>query len=186
MGNERKRLQTSLNSEVERMLNQQVQLEDQSSQYYLSFASWCEREGYVKAAEFLYEHAEEERQHMLKFFKYINAVGGHALAAEITAVPHEFDSLRQVFELVLEHEVKVTKAINEIVDCCFQSKDFSTFQFLQWFVAEQREEEETARTILDAFDLIGEDSPQGLWLIDQEIGRIGAEGVDSDMGDINQ
>ncbi|AZQ62987.1 ferritin [Flammeovirga pectinis] len=180
MGIAKKRLQSSLNSEVEKMLNEQVQLEDQSSQFYLSFASWCETEGYVKSAEFLYDHAEEERTHMLKFFKYINAVGGHALAAEITAVPHEFKSLRHVFEQVLEHEIKVTKAINEIVDCCFQQKDFSTFQFLQWFVAEQREEEETARTILDAFDLIGEDSPQGLWLIDQEIGRIGTEGVDSD------
>lgn len=179
MGIAKKRLQTSLDGEVEKMLNQQVQLEDQSSQFYLSFASWCEREGYVKAAEFLYDHAEEERQHMLKFFKYINAVGGHAIAAEITQVPHEFESLRHIFEQVLEHEVKVTKAINEIVDCCFQTKDFSTFQFLQWFVAEQREEEETARTILDAFDLIGEDSPQGLWLIDQEIGRIGGELIDT-------
>ncbi|GAA4821150.1 ferritin [Algivirga pacifica] len=170
--NQVKRLKTSLTPEVEEMLNKQVLMEDASSQFYLSCASWCEKEGYQHAAEFLYAHSEEERTHMLKFFRYINNVGGHALAPDITGVRHTFSSLREIFELVLEHEVKVTKAINELVDFCFQNKDWGTFQFLQWFVEEQREEEDTARRVIDIFDIIGENSPQGLWLIDQEIGKM--------------
>lgn len=170
--NQVKRLKTSLLPEVEELLNKQIQMEDQSSQFYLSCASWCEKEGFQHSADFLYAHAEEERSHMLKFFRYINTVGGHALAAEIPAPQYAFSSLREVFEQALEHEVAVTKAINGLLDFCFQSKDWGTFQFLQWFVAEQREEEDLSRRVIDVFDIIGESSPQGLWLIDQEIGKL--------------
>ncbi|MEH0156075.1 ferritin [Limibacter armeniacum] len=175
-----KRLKTSLAKEVEEMLNNQVKMEDESSQFYLSCASWCEKEGFQQSANFLYGHAEEERGHMLKIFKYINTVGGHALAADIPPVRHSFNSLREIFENVLEHEVKVTKSINELVDYCFQHKDWGTFQFLQWFVEEQREEEDLARRVIDVFDIIGEDSPQGMWLIDQEIGRLGSADGESE------
>ncbi|PWJ40230.1 ferritin [Sediminitomix flava] len=166
------RLKSSLSNLVEESLNKQVELEDLSSQFYLSCASWCEIQGYQNAAKFLYEHAEEERMHMLKIFKYINAVGGHALAAEIKDIQTSFSSLREIFDQLLEHEIKVTKSINHLVDLCFQEKDWGTFQFLEWFVAEQREEEETARRIIEVFELIGEDHPQGKWLIDQELGKM--------------
>ena len=79
--------------------------------------------------------------------------------------------MREVFEDILNHEISVTKAINEIVDHCFQIKDFTTFHFLQWFVTEQREEETLARRAVELFDLIGEDGV-GLWTIDNEIGKL--------------
>jgi len=161
----------SLTLETENLLNNQVAKEDFSSAYYLSMASWCDKSGYANAAEFLYRHAEEERQHMLKFFHYINGAGGHALQAELTGIQHDFKNLREVFELVLAHEISVTKSINEIVDHCFAIKDFTTFQFLQWFVTEQREEETIARRPLEIFDIIGEDGV-GLWTIDQELGKL--------------
>ena len=108
---------------------------------------------------------------MLKLFSYVNDAGGHALQPEITGIKHEFASLREVFELILEHEIQVTKSINEIVDHCFNIKDFTTFQFLQWFVTEQREEETMARRALELFEIIGEEGV-GLWTIDQEIGKL--------------
>ena len=163
---------TSLISEVEEKLNAQVKMEGVSSQFYLAAASWCEREGYEKAANFLYGHSEEERMHMLKLIKYINVSGGYALAPEIVGLKYEFGTLRQVFEEVLEHEIKVTNSINDLVDFSFKVKDYASFQFLQWYVAEQREEEELARRVIEIFDIIGEEG-QGLWFIDQEIGKLG-------------
>jgi ferritin len=71
----------------------------------------------------------------------------------------------------LSHELEVTKSINHIVDHCFKSKDFATFNVLQWYVSEQREEETMARRAVEIFDLIGEDGV-GLWMIDQEIGKL--------------
>jgi len=167
----------SLTKETEALLNKQIVMEGTSSAHYLSMASWCDTEGYAKSADFLYKHSEEERAHMLKLFSYINNAGGHALQPEITDIPHKFKNLREVFELILEHEIEVTLSINRIVDHCFKQKDYATFNFLQWYVTEQREEETIARRAVELFDIIGEEG-LGLWTIDQEIGKLdqGAHG----------
>jgi ferritin len=161
----------SLTVETEDLLNRQVGLEGQSSSYYLSMASWCEKTGYANSAQFLYRHSEEERMHMIKLFHYVNDAGGHAKQPDITDIRHDFDSLREIFELILQHEIFVTKSINELVDHCFTIKDFTTFHFLQWYVTEQREEETLARRALELFDIIGEDGV-GLWTIDGEIANL--------------
>ncbi len=166
----------SLNKDVEDLLNEQIRMEGQSSAYYLSMASWCETQGYENSAQFLYQHSEEERGHMLKLFKYVNEAGGHALQPEVTDIKHSFKSLREVFEAILEHEISVTKSIHEIVDKCLNSKDYTTFNFLQWFVVEQREEETIARRALEIFEIIGEEGI-GLWNIDIEIGKLHAPGA---------
>lgn len=162
----------SLLEETENLLNEQVKLEAVSSYIYLSMASWCEIKGYEHSSAFLYDHADEERMHMMKIFRYVNEAGGHSLVPEITRVPTDFKSLRAIFEQVLEHEIVVTKSIHSLVDHCFDIKDFTTYQFLQWYVTEQREEETLARRILELFDIIGEEG-MGLWTIDQEIGKLG-------------
>jgi ferritin len=108
---------------------------------------------------------------MLKLFHYINDAGGHALQPEISGIRQVFNTLREVFELILEHEIAVTRSINNLVDHCFTSKDFATFSFLQWYVTEQREEETLARRAVELFDIIGEDGV-GLWTIEQEIGKL--------------
>ena len=164
-------LKTSLIQEVEAKLNAQIKMECASSQFYLACASWLDKEGYENAARFMYGQSEEERMHMMKLIKYVNSSGGHAIIPEITDVQNEFDSMRHVFELLLEHEVAVSRSIHNIVDLCMQTRDYGTFQFLQWYVMEQREEEELARRVLDIFKLIGEEG-QGLWLIEQEIGKL--------------
>ncbi len=158
----------SLLEETEQKLNQQIQMEGLSSFYYLAMGSWAETQGYLGASEFLYDHSQEERQHMMKIMKYVNEAGGYAKAPEIKNIRHEYESLRGVFDSILEHEIAVTRAINNLSEHCFSVKDFATFNFLQWFVNEQREEESVARRILEFFDIIGEEG-QGLWLIDGEI-----------------
>ena len=163
----------SITEETEALLNKQIVMEGKSSAAYLSMASWCDTHGFEVSAAFLYKHSEEERMHMLKLFQYINAAGGHALQPEISGLKHKFTSLREVFEHVLMHELEVTKSINSIVDHCFQIKDFATFNFLQWYVTEQREEETLARRAVELFDLIGEEGV-GLFMIDQEIGKLEA------------
>ncbi|WP_291721067.1 ferritin [Bernardetia sp.] len=164
-------MKTSITQEMQNLINKQIQLEARSSWAYLAAASWCDKEGYVNSAKYLYNHAEEERMHMMKFFDYLNNAGGHALAPEITDLRYNFDKLREVFETALKHEIKVTLAINDLVDACLKAKDFATFQFLQWFVNEQREEEVISRRAVELFDIIGEEG-QGIWLIDQAIGNL--------------
>jgi len=153
---------------VETALNEQIALEASSSQYYLAMASWAETQGLEGVAAFLYTHADEERQHMLKLIKYVNERGGQALIPALKAQPQKFKSVQFVFEEVLKHEVLVSNEINALVEVCLKEKDYTTHNFLQWYVSEQIEEEALARYILDKINLIGDDKG-GLYLFDNEM-----------------
>src|SRR5690606_37131355 len=82
--------------------------------------------------------------------------------------PKEFNSLENVFQLLVEQELGVTESINNVVDICLQEKEYSTHNFIQWYVSEQLEEEALARTILDKIKLIGNDKA-GLYLLDRDL-----------------
>ena len=152
-------------------LNAQISMEGYASYLYLSMASWCEQQGMEGSATFLYDQSEEERQHMLRIFHYVNEVGGAAFSPGIAQPPSEFDSIQAMFQTIYEQEKKVTQAINDILKLSYTENDHATLNFLQWYVEEQREEEALIRTILDKIKLIG-DSPQSLYFIDMEIEKI--------------
>lgn len=156
---------------IEEALNQQIALEAYASYLYLSMAAWCGHEGLEGCAHFMHRQSQEEREHMLRIFKYMSEVDAHALAPAIPQPPHHFDSIKNIFEQVYAHEQKVTASINELVTMSLEEKDHATSQFLQWYVNEQREEESLMRSILDKIKLIG-DGPQSLYYIDKEVEKI--------------
>jgi ferritin len=153
---------------VEEALNEQIKIEAESSQFYLAMASWAETKGLNGTAQFLYQHADEERMHMLKLVKFVNERGGHAIIPPLTQPPVEFESLQNIFKQLLDHEVFVTQSINKVVDICLSEKDYPTHNFMQWYVAEQIEEEALARTIMDKINMIGSDKG-GLYLFDRDL-----------------
>ena len=153
---------------IEKALNKQIELEASSSQFYLSMASWAESQGLSGTSSFLYKHSDEERLHMLKLVKFINERGGAAVIPALIKPPTTFQSLSNVFESLLEHELNVTESINNIVGLCLEEKDFTTHNFMQWYVSEQLEEEAMARTILDKLNMIGNDKA-GLYLFDRDL-----------------
>lgn len=167
-------LKTSLNEEIENILNEQIKAEAYASSLYLSMSSWCDDQGLDFSADFFAKQSDEERQHMLKLFKYINDRGGRAISPEVVNIPADFESFRAVFEQTLEQEMYVTQQFNKIAETCFRVKDFVTFQFIQWFLEEQVEEEYVARRILDMFDVIGEEGT-GRWEIDKHIPKVSFE-----------
>jgi ferritin len=165
-----------ISKKIEKHLNEQVKLELESSQFYLAMASWAEVQGYNGISMFLYTHSDEERMHALKLVKFINERGGQALVPELKSPPKDFKGITEVFELLLKHEVKVSSEINKLVDTCLSEKDYTTHNFLQWYVAEQIEEERLARHVLDKLKLIGSDKG-GLYLFDRDLeGLAAAEG----------
>jgi ferritin len=160
-----------LNKRIENILNKQIKAEATSSQLYLAMASWAENAGINGTANFLYQHSDEERTHMLKLVRFVNERGGRADIPSIDIPQKEFDSLTHIFTLLLEHEIMVTNMINEVVFICLEEKDYSTHNFMQWFVAEQLEEEALARNILDKLKMIGSDKA-GLYLFDRDLQTI--------------
>jgi ferritin len=157
-----------MNNTVEKVLNKQIIKESSSSQLYLSMASWSENQGYNGTAQFLYKHSDEEREHMLKLVKFINERGGVAEIPAIEKPPINFDSMLKIFESLLFHEIKVTESINNVVEVCLKEKDYTTHNFIQWYVSEQLEEEALARNILDKLKMIGSDKG-GLYLFDRDM-----------------
>ena len=151
---------------VEKILNVQIEKESYSSHLYLSMASWAEAAGYEGIAQWLYVQSDEERLHMLKLIHYVNERGGNAVITAIKVPPAKFKDVMDVFQLVLKHEEFVTASINEIVAECNNVKDFTTLNFIQWFVAEQIQEEKSARAIIDKLNLLGK---QNLYLLDKDI-----------------
>nr|MBK9652732.1 ferritin [Bacteroidota bacterium] len=164
-----------ISKKITELLNRQVSLESESSNVYLAMASWCEVKGYGGIAAFLYHHSDEERMHMLKLVHFINDRGGHALVPAIGKVKHEYKSANEIFESIYSHEKKVTGEINNLVDQCLKEKDYTTHNFLQWYVSEQIEEESLARTLIDKLNMIGNDK-SGMYLFDKECQQMSMAG----------
>ncbi len=154
-----------LSKKVEDILNVQVDKEGYSSHLYLAMASWAEGEGLGGIAEWLYAQAEEERMHMLKLVRYINERDGKAKIAAVKEPPAKFGTVREMFDMVLEHEQYITASINDIVKVCLEEKDYTTHNWIQWFVTEQIEEEASARAVIDRLKLAGEH----LYMFDRDI-----------------
>ncbi|KAA2244982.1 ferritin [Chitinophaga agrisoli] len=167
-------LYNKLATKTAQALNEQVELEAASSQYYLAMASWAEVQGYNGIAQFLYRHSDEERVHMLKLIHFINDRGGHGIVPALKQPDLEFRNIHDIFEHVLTHEILVSTEINKLIDLCLQEKDYTTHTFLQWYVTEQIEEEKMARQILDKLKLIGEDKG-GLYIFDRDMGTMRTE-----------
>ena len=160
-----------LKTKVVELLNQQVSLEDYSANLYLAMSSWCISQKFIGCARFLEAHSDDEHTHMRKLFNYINETGSMAIVSEVAKPKMDFKSIRDVFEKTLEHEKLITQKINELADTCLGAKDYSTFNFLQWYVSEQHEEEHLFKGILDMMDIMGLDG-RGLFMVDREIGKL--------------
>jgi ferritin len=160
-----------LSKNIESALNNQVRIEAESSQIYLSMASWAETHGLEGISKFMYAQSDEERMHMLKMVKFINERGGHAQVTQLKAPKTTYSTFQEMFEESYKHEIFVSESINELVHISLSEKDYASHNFLQWYVAEQIEEEAQAKTILDKINLIGDDKG-GLYLFDRDIQQL--------------
>ncbi|NPA38099.1 MAG: ferritin [Chlorobi bacterium] len=155
-----------LNKKVEDILNRQIEREAYSSNLYLAMAVWAECNGLEGTAKWLYAQSDEERMHMLKFIAYVNERGGRSIISAIEQPPSEYKDVKEVFEKVLKHEQFVTASINEIVEVTLNEKDFTTHNWIQFFVTEQIEEEASVSAIMDKLNLLGE---HNLYMFDRDI-----------------
>jgi ferritin len=136
-------------------LNAQMTKEAHASQIYLSYAAWADKEGYGGIADFLFRHAQEERNHMMKILEYILKRGAEVVVTAIPAPPSNPISINNCFEKVFEHEVDNTRAIYKVAKISHEEEDWATWNFMQWFVMEQVEEETLAMNLLDKMKIAG-------------------------------
>jgi len=169
------RMRSSLSEEIEGLLNDQIKKEAKSSFLYLAMSAWCERHGFVNSARFFEIQSDEERQHMKRIFNHISSVGGNAITPEVVDIQQEFESFRSVFDIALDQEIAITLSISNIIDTCTVAKDYTTINFLNWFLTEQVEEEAIARRCLEIFDIVDHQG-LGFLMIDREIALVRGQG----------
>ncbi len=157
-----------LSKKIEDALNQQINAEIYSAYLYLSMSAYFENKSLSGLANWMYVQYQEEMSHAMKFYRYINSRGAKVILKEIKAPQNTWKDSVDIFTNVLNHERHVTSLINSLVDLAIQEKDHATNNMLQWFVAEQVEEEATAEEILEKMKRLS-DSKNGLYLIDKEL-----------------
>jgi len=158
-----------ISKKIQEALNKQINAEFYSSYFYLSMSAYFEAKDLQGFAKWFRMQADEEYAHAMKIFDYVYQIGGEVMLQKIDGPKTGWDSFLEVFKDTFEHEQKVTKSINTLVDLAQKEKDHATVNFLQWFVSEQVEEEATAQMNVKKMEMIG-DSKSGLFMLDNELG----------------
>ncbi|RQP13291.1 MAG: ferritin [Chryseobacterium sp.] len=166
-----------LSEKMEAALSEQMNNEMFNSQIYLSYGIWADDQGYSGVANLLWRHSQEERDHMIKFMNYTLNRGGKPQVSAIRQPGEEPKSLKDCFEKIFKYEVQNTENIYKIVDLAFEEKDWASWNFLQWFVKEQIEEETLAMDFLDKLEIAGGDraKDESLLELDKMFGQMADE-----------
>ncbi|HAA84746.1 MAG TPA: ferroxidase [Kosmotogaceae bacterium] len=151
-------------------INDQIKAEFESASLYLSMAIWSARNSFFGAENFFIKQAEEEKEHAMKFVKYLLEVDAQPIMPELSKPDSDFSSLQDVFKRGLEHEKLVTSRINDLVKLSDEDEDYATNDFLQWYVTEQVEEEKSFRDIVRRLEIVKE-SAAGILRIDDNLAQ---------------
>ena len=157
-----------IHAKMAERLNDQLNREFYSAYLYLSFSASCNSHGFNGSANWFFIQYQEENTHALRLFRYLK---DQNVKIDLKAIPAGFDDLNfiEAFKASLKHEQKMTHQLNALSDYAFQEKDHATYNFLQWYVVEQVEEEATLNQIIDQIKIVG-DNGYGLLTIDKELG----------------
>lgn len=159
----------SLNPELAKLLNAQINHEMSASYSYLAMAAWFEQTPYSGFANWMYMQSGEETVHALKFYQFIVDRDAKVELEPLAKPRSEFASPLDVFTASLKQEQTVTQQINDLYDVAERVRDHSSKNLLLWFLNEQIEEEKSVRDIVDRLTLAGDD-PASLLVLDREAG----------------
>ena len=160
-----------LSEKLIQKFNEQLTHELEASHLYLQMSAWCSKNSLDGCAGFLRHHSEEEKDHMYRLFDYMVKTGEWPIIGTVKAPQKDYDSVLGIFTSILESERQVAKKINALVGVALEEKDFATFNFLQWFVVEQHEEDHLFQSIIDRIKVINVDG-KGLYFVDKEVASL--------------
>ena len=162
-----------LSNPITAALNEQMTNEAYAAQVYLSYAAWASNEGYNGIANFLFKHANEERSHMMKLLEYMLVRGAVVQVTAIPGPPEAPSSVQECFEKIFDHEVENTTSVYKLVKMSVETEDWATWNFMQWFVNEQVEEEALAMELLNKIKIAGGYQADGnsLFVLDNDLSK---------------
>ncbi|MFZ1362345.1 MAG: ferritin [Candidatus Nanopelagicales bacterium] len=138
-----------INTDIAQKLNEQVTSEANASNIYLQMSLWCEDRGLEGSAKFFRQHVAEELDHRDRIVNYMIESGIPVTLSDLPAPKNDYNNLVEVVDAAYKHEVLVTEEIHTLASMALDVRDFNTFNMLQWFIAEQREELMLFRSVQD-------------------------------------
>ena len=157
-----------IDSKMEAAFNSQINAELYSEYFYLSMKAYFETLNLKGFVNWMDVQIQEEHAHAMGMFNYVNARGGRVILKAIEAPKTEWNSVLEVFEDILKHEELVTSLINKLADVADEVKDRAALSFLNWYIKEQVEEEESVGGVLATLQLIGDDK-NALFTLDKDL-----------------
>ena len=158
-----------MNAHVANLLNEQINKEFYSAYLYLDFANYFERTGLAGFANYFKVQAQEERDHAMMFYQYLQDNDQLVTLEGIARPESRLDDMMAPLHQALEHEEFVTASINTIYAAASEVNDYRTLRFLDWFIDEQAEEEKSARDLIAKVEQFASDARGGLYQLDQEL-----------------
>jgi ferritin len=159
-----------LSEKVCKSLNKQLNRELYSAYLYLAMSAHFAEASLEGMANWMYVQSKEEMTHAMKFFNYIVERNGKIVLGKLDGAEGKWEKPVDAFEAALEHEKYITKNIYELLSLAREEKDYATELMLNWFVAEQAEEEDNVGRVIDMLKMV-KDSSEGLFMIDRELGQ---------------
>lgn len=157
-----------MNAKVQALLTDQVNKEFFSAYFYLAIANYYQGKNLDGFCHWFELQAKEEQEHAMKILKYLQDNGVKVQLGAIDAPSVNFNGNREPLAATLNHEKYVTGLIHAIYKQAREAEDFCTCQFMEWFIAEQGEEEKNTGALLAKYDLFGEDA-KSLYLLNAEL-----------------
>lgn len=145
-----------ISKKINDAINQQIGNEFGASLQYVAIAAHFDVEALPQLAAHFYQQAEEERDHAMRFVKYLVDAAGHVVIPAVASPKTKFPSAEEAVKLSLDWELEVTKQINRLVQMAKKEDDYTTDSFLQWFVKEQLEEVSSMDQLLKVIQRAGE------------------------------
>ena len=162
-----------MKASMEKALNIQLALEFESAYAYLGMAAYFESVDYGGFSHWMKAQSQEELNHFHRIFKFIGECGGTIILPDIKKPKTSFNTIIDVFKPSLKQEQKVTRSIHTIYDKALKEKAFASFNFLNWFIEEQVEEEAEVTRLIKELERI-ESNKSALLLLDRELGKRGS------------
>lgn len=157
-------------SKLEELLNFRIQKEEEAYRLYKSMSFWTHIRGYEGTSKFLKKMACEELEHAQWAIDYLLDLDLEPKLHELKKPECGCESIKQIFEMVLEEEQEILKQVNELADYAMSEKDHMLYDLAMQYVKEQREEIAQAQTILSKIESFGQ-STISLRLLDEELGK---------------
>lgn len=157
-----------MNEKVAKLINEQINKEFYSAYLYLEFSNYYGEAGLDGFENWYRIQAQEERDHALLFYQYLQNNGCKITLEAIDKPDCELNDNMAPLKAGLEHEKYVTDLIDKIYAAAYEDHDFRTMQMLDWFVKEQGEEEKNAADMITKMELFGSD-PKGLYMLNSEL-----------------